>query len=178
MSLSAQYGQCLNEDELMGNISIFINLHYQERFEGFKNEIEQYPELQYNKTFDYNLLENTDIIEQDKRAICEMNRLLKILISLVIIHKLTINEKLRQLLNIGVDNDRLQKPNLGIQLWGPKVEILDNSGLVSIPDSEYSTFQHVNISECPAYTDNAKKASHIPHSSKLLPSSAPVGNFT
>ena len=159
----AKYGQCLNENEHRGNISIFSNLHYQERFEGFKQEIEQYPEFQCNKTFHYNLLENTDIIEQDKRAMCEMNRLLKILISLVIIHKPTINEKLRQLLGNGIDNDRLRKPNLGIQLWGPKGKNLDHSGDASIPDTEYSTFQHVNISECPAYTDNTKKASHIPH---------------
>ena len=131
----------------MGNILIFSILHYQERFESFKNKIKQYPEFQYNKTFHYNLLDNTDIIEQDKRAMCEMNRLLKILISLVIIHKPTINEKLRQLLGNGIDNDHLRKPNLGIQQWGPKGKNLDHSGHASIPDIEYSTFQHVNISE-------------------------------
>ena len=51
--------------------------------------------------------------------------------------------------------------------WGPKIRILDNSSEEDsssfIPESEFSTFHHLKVSQCPAYSDNSKKASHLPH---------------
>ena len=162
-----KYDECPNEQDHRGNIAIFSENEYQQKFDGFETEIEKYPEFQFCKSFDYELLENTERIEHDRAAICEMNRLLKILLSLIVVQKKKIDKKVDDLLNTGIDNDNLRKPNLGLQQWGPKVTILDNSSeedsTTFIPESEFSTFQHIKLSDCPAYTDNSKKASNTPH---------------
>ena len=162
-----KYGECPNEHEHQGNMSIFRDIEYQERFHGFVEENEKYPEFQVNKTFDTQILEDIDIIEHNKTAILEMNRLLKILLSLLIINKPEIDKKIKKLLEGKIDNDRLQKPILGLQSWGPKfanVDLsLDTDSTVSIPESAFSTFQHLDISDCPAYTDNSMKASNVAH---------------
>ena len=162
-----KYGECPNEHEDQGNISIFSDIEYQERFHGFVEEIEKYPEFQVNKTFDTQILEDIDIIEHNKTAILEMNKLLKILLSLLIINKPKIDKKIKKLLEGKIDNDRLQKPILGLQSWGPKfanVDLsIDTDSTVSIPESAFSTFQHLDISDCPAYTDNSMKASNVAH---------------
>ena len=64
-----------------GNIEIFSKSEYQNRFRGFKQEIEKYPEFQNNKSFNVDILLEAEIIEYDKTAVREMNRLLKISIS-------------------------------------------------------------------------------------------------
>ena len=162
-----KYGDCPNEQYHKGEISIFSDIGYQKQFDGFDNEIERYPEFQGNKSFDFKILKEIERIEHDKIALREMNRLLKILLSLIIVQKPKINEKIAELGDSDIGYDRLRKPNLGLQGWGPKIKILDFSSEEDstdfIPESEFSTFQHVKISECPAYSDNSKKASHKPH---------------
>lgn len=162
-----KYGECPNEKDHMGNISIFSDAQYQNKIDGFHTEIENYPEFEVDKSFDFELLQNTHRVEHDKTALQHMNRFLKVLLSMIIVQKRKIEEKVHSLINSDIDEGNLRKPNLGFQRWGPKIKILDNSSdedsSFFIPESEFSTFQHVKISECPAYTDNSKKASHKPH---------------
>ena len=61
------YEECPNEHR--GSISIFSDMEYQQTFKGFKNEIERYPEFQGDKSFDFKILEDTDIIEHNQTAL-------------------------------------------------------------------------------------------------------------
>ena len=160
-----KYEECPNEHR--GSISIFSDLEYQQTFKGFKNEIERYPEFQVDKSFDFEILEDTDIIEHNQTALREMNRFLKIVLSMLIVQKSKIKNKVNDLLDSETDESHLRKPNLGFQQWGPKTIIIDHSSEEDrtncIPESEFSTFQHIDVSECPSYTDNSKKANNKPH---------------
>ena len=62
---------------------------FQNRLSGFEKEIEKYPEFQWNKSFDIEVFEDVQIVEHDK-AVMQMNRLLKIILSLLITQKLEI----------------------------------------------------------------------------------------
>ena len=160
-----KYEECPNEHS--GNISIFSDVQYQQTFKEFENEIEKYPEFQVDKSFDFKILEDTEIIEHSQTALREMNRFSKIVLSMLSVQKSNIRKKINDLLDSETDENHLRKPNLGFQQWGPKTVILDHSSeedrTSCIPESEFSTFQHVDISECPAYTDNSKKANNKPH---------------
>ena len=135
-----------------GDISIFGDENFQARFQGFKQEIEKYPEFQINKSFNSDVLKDKTLIEHDTTAVREMNRLLKIILSILVVYKTTINEKISQMVDHGMDNN-LRKPELGVQLWGPKCENLDKEEDESVlySESEFSTFLHVNNEDCPAY---------------------------
>ena len=86
------YGDCPFKHE--GDIKIFGEETFQQRFEGFIDEIEKYPEFQLSKTFDSDMLRSVHRVEHDIRANHEMNRLLKIILSLLIVHKPKINQKI------------------------------------------------------------------------------------
>ena len=150
-----------------GNIEIFSKSEYQNRFRGFKQEIEKYPEFQNNKSFNVDILLEAEIIEYDKTAVREMNRLLKILLSLLVVHKANIKVKINKLIEDSIDSDNLQKPSLGIQLWGPNHVNVDldaeEDASSAFPESDFSTFQHVNNASCPGYTTLTKLTSQNPH---------------
>ena len=55
-----------------------------------------------------------------------MNRLLKIILSLLILQKPKIQPKISEIVNSSMTDNHLRKPALGIQLWGPKYENIDN----------------------------------------------------
>ena len=89
-------------EEHKGDINIFGDEEYQNRFEGFEKEIEKYPEFQYYKSFDSVVLKDATVVEQDRTAVREMNRLLKIILSLLVVYKQKIEEKISRMIDIGV----------------------------------------------------------------------------
>ena len=153
------YDSCPLQHE--GDIKIFGEEEYQKKFIGFKQEIEKYPEFQWNKSFDSDILKNIKVIEYDETAVCEMNRLLKIIISLLILQKPHIQQKISEILDSSTSKDNLRKPDLGIQLWGPKLKNIDiqqkEDESVSYYESVFFTFQHKKSEECPAYSDTSKQ---------------------
>ena len=156
------YGYCPKKHN--GNISTFNNEAFQKDSLGFKDEIEKYPEFQSNKKFDDILLKNVKNIEEDSAAIVEMNRLLKIIISLIIVQKNQIEVKIKQLISKATDENNLVKPPLAIHLWGPKYHDVDTSedqGQL-YPESMYSTFSHTKKEDCPAFKENSKQIYHEP----------------
>lgn len=144
-----------------GDISIFAQPEYQSRFEGFVCEIEQYPEFQNNKSFNIKVLKEAERIENDNLTVLEMNRLLKIILSILTSYKPTIKTKFQSFFSNGLEENSLLKPTLGVQLWGPSFKNCDINieldASESILEKEYSTFRHVKNDDCPSYTDNSKK---------------------
>ena len=153
------YDQCSHEHN--GQPEIFGNAEYQARFSGFNEEIEKYPEFEKNKSVDFQILRASEKIETNQLAIREMNRLLKILLSILIVHTSTIKNKVQQIFSNAITEKGLRKPNLGLQLWGPKFLNFDIDSDVdasdAIPENKFSTFNHVSNADCPSYTDNSKK---------------------
>ena len=144
-----------------GDINIFGDETYQQRFEGFKEEIEKYPDFQLSKTFDSDILRSVDIIEHDKRANYQMNRMLRIVLSLLIVHRPKISQKIESVIESGKSRTNLTKPPLGVQMWGPKFEDMDakkEDDFSILYSGEYfSTYQHVTNEDCPAYEDDSKR---------------------
>ena len=107
------------------------------------------------------ILKNSEWIENDSLALREMNRLLKIILSLFIVHKSTLKSKLEKFFAGGITKNGLLKPTLGIQLWGPWFKMfeidVDADASAELHESKFSTFRHVNNEDCPYYTDNPKK---------------------
>lgn len=144
-----------------GDVTIFGDAEYQSQFEGFIDEIEKYPEFHKTKSFNAQILKESNWIENNKLELCEMNRLLKIIISLFLVYKPNIQLKLKNLFTSGITKNGLLKPELGIQLWGPWFKMFevetDVDASSQIPESKFSTFRHVQNKDCPSYTDNSKK---------------------
>ena len=90
-----------------------------------------------------------------------MNRLLKILLSILTVHTPIIKKKIKQIFSDGITKKGLMKPILGLQLWGPRFQSFDINSDVDasdrIPENQFSTFNHVRNADCPSYTDNSKK---------------------
>ena len=147
------YDQCPNEHK--GDIAIFSDTNYQKSVSNLAEELDKYPELIADKTFDHNLLKEVIKVEKNNHALLEMNRLLKIVMSLITIKKEVISEKIGEIVNNGTGEDKLIKPPLALQRWGPKYHNLDaDKYLLKSLDFEegmFSTFQHVNNQDCPGY---------------------------
>ena len=79
------YDQCPNEDK--GDITIFSDINYQKSVPKLAEELDKYPKLIADKTFDHNLLKEVMKVENNNHALLEMNRLLKIVLSLITIKK-------------------------------------------------------------------------------------------
>ena len=75
------YDQCPNEHK--GDIAIFSDINYQKSVPKLAEELDKYPELIADKTFDHNLLKEVMKVENNNHALLEMNRLLKIVLSLI-----------------------------------------------------------------------------------------------
>ena len=86
-------------EEHKGDLNIFGDEEYQARFEGFKKEIEKYPEFQFNKSFNIEVFKEVTMVEKDRTAVREMNRLLKIILSLLIVYKQKIDEKIYRMID-------------------------------------------------------------------------------
>ena len=152
------YENCVNEHA--GDIAIFADKAYQNTFDNFTEKIEKYTEFQFSKSFDYDLLKNVKIVENDRVDKMEMNRLLKIITSMIRIRKHQINNKLRQILTQSKDENGLIKPPLAINMWGPKYSDVDVEAELdkgkSYPQEMFSTFRHENNDNCPAFKDKSK----------------------
>ena len=118
------YGHCPYDHD--GDISIFNNNTYLATFKGFKEEIEKYPEMQFDKKFNVEILKQTNNIEKFKKPITEMNRMLKIIVSLITVVKDAIKSKIDDVISKHTVN-RLVKPNLAIHGWGPKIVDADQT---------------------------------------------------
>ena len=76
---------------------------------------------------------------------------------MVNIRKLKVTHKIKSVVAASTDENNLAKPELAIQMWGPKYnnvdipEDLDNTK--HFEESRFSTFQHVDNSDCPAFHD-------------------------
>ena len=123
MSDPELYEDCPHDHK--GDIEIFGRKEYQARFQGFAKEIEKYPEFQFSKTFDWDILKDVDIVENDKEAVKQMNRLLKIILSILIVYKPVLNKKISSMPDVGIDERNLRKPYFGSQQWGPLYKNID-----------------------------------------------------
>ena len=141
-----------------GDISIFADRNFQQNIKNLDIELEKYPELMHDKSFDANLLKNVKCVQRDSRALLEMNRMLKIIISMITVKKETLKDKIDDIVKQNT-NGKLTKPHFAIQLWGPKFVDFDNKGESETKDfteSLFYTYQHENDADCPAYTDHSK----------------------
>ena len=145
------YDQCPNEHK--GDIAIFSDTKYQQRFPQLIEELEKYPEFIVDKTFNHNLLKELKRVEENNHALFEMNRLLRIILALIHIKKETIGEKIANIVKDGTGEDKLIKPNLVLQRWGPWYQNPDDDKDVwsCLEQSMFSTYQHVNDEDCPGF---------------------------
>ena len=150
-----------------GDISVFADKNYQDSFPNFKAEIEQYPEFLDNTSFSDTLLKDVKVIEHDRIAVIEMNRLLKIILSLVVVQEPRIKDKLNDLISNSKDDKNLFKPLLALHMWGPKYSDIDVSSeedkSKTYSESMFSTFKHENNEDCPAFHDQSKKLHDKPY---------------
>ena len=65
------------------------------------------------------------------------------------------------MVSASTDTNNLLKPELALQMWGPKYSDVDiPEGFDQTKNYEecrYSTFQHINDTDCPAFSDSSKK---------------------
>ena len=138
------YGECEHD----GNIDLFNDVEYQNSYEGFKLEIEKYPDFQVEKSFDSTILKEVRIIEHDKTAVREMRRLIIIILTLMICQQENIKKKTQQIMDLATGEDNIRKPDLGIFLWGPKVKDVDAKVQDDVTihyDEEYSILMFTRI---------------------------------
>ena len=150
------YGEC----EHQGDISLFSEEEYQSRFQGFKDEIEKFPEFQVDKSFDSDVLKQVRIVEHDKTAIVEMRRMLLIILTLVTCHRKKFKEKIKEIVDSATGEDHIRKPDFGIFMWGPKVTDItasvEEDESIGVDEKVFYTHIHRNSKDCPAYNDKKK----------------------
>ena len=127
-----------------GDIAIFSDNNFQKT--DFLVEIEKYPEFKVNKIFDHLLLKEVVNLEKDKKAVVEMNRLLKIIMSLIAVTKDKIAVKINQIVADASTENNLEKPPLALHFWGPKnldIDVAkDTDATQSYSDGMFHTFTH------------------------------------
>ena len=111
-----------------------------------------------------------ELVENDKVAKVEMNRFLKIIITMIKIRRCEIREKSNQVLSRSKDENGLIKTPLAVNMWGPKFSDNDvpdelDQGKI-FPEELFSTFQHEKDEECPAFRDNSKVIINEPSTAK------------
>ena len=157
------YGNCSEEHN--GDIALFSDEDYLNTIPGFKEEIEKYPEMQSNKSFDHKLLKATQNIERRRVSLIEMSRMLTIITSLITIAKDKIESKVEEVISKNTKNG-LVKPDLAIHGWGPKMLDMDISNDDDISrlfdERKFSTFKHLNRRDCPGYTNVDKRIYSAP----------------
>ena len=161
------FDECSNKHT--GDISVFADQNYQDGFANFKAEIEKYPEFLNDTSFNHTLLKNVKDVEDDRIAVVEMNRLLKIILSLVVVQlqESRIKDKLNDLVAKSKDGKNLFKPVLALHMWGPKYSDVDVSSeedeSKNFSEGIFSTFKHANDEDCPAFQDNSQKLHDQPY---------------
>ena len=86
------------------------------------------------RSIDFQFLRASEKIETNQLALHEMNRLLKTLLSILIVHTPTIKKKVKQIFSDGIPEKRLMKPNLGLKLWGQKFINVDINSDIDASD--------------------------------------------
>lgn len=160
----ANYDDCPNQH--MGDIAIFGDENYQRKVLNLDEELDKYPELMDIKTFDHVLLKEVKVVENDNHAVIEMNRLLKIILSMITVKKKQMKSKVEQIVADNTGDDNLVKPPLAIQMWGPKFIDIDDKSLIKtieFAENMFSTYQHVKDEDCPAYKDESKRIHTEPY---------------
>ena len=154
------HGNCIFEYQHDGDIAIFSDVDYLYDHEGFKEEIEKYPEMQFNLGFDHQLLKRVKQIEKFRNSLLEMHRMLTIITSLIAVTKNKIKTKIDDIMLNQMTNGLL-KPELAIHRWGPIINDMDVSEeddeTSTYPEKKFSTFIHVDKRDCPAFYDKSKK---------------------
>ena len=154
------HGNCIFEYQHDGDIAIFSDVDYLYDHEGFKEEIEKYPEMQFNLGFDHQLLKRVKQIEKFRNSLLEMHRMLTIITSLIAVTKNKIKTKIDDIMLNQMTNGLL-KPELAIHRWGPIINDMDVSEeddeTSTYPEKKFSTFIHVDKRDCPAFYDESKK---------------------
>ena len=159
------FDQCPIKHE--GDIAIFSDEHYQSTINNFKVEIEKYPEFIHNKTFDHVLLKEVSSVEKDNRALSEMNRLLKIILAMITVRRDSIKEKINQVVEDNTGEDKLVKPYLAIQMWGPKFKDFDDTKEVvkslDFDEHMFFTYKHEKDEDCPGFNDKSRRVYTEPY---------------
>ena len=151
------YESCPNNHT--GDISIFGDRKFQEKIKHLDDELEKYPELINDKSFNSDILKNVRCIQKDNEALLEMNRLLKIILSMITVKKDLLQKMVQDIIENNTSDSKLVKPHFAIQLWGPKFVNFDekrNNNTKDFPEHLYHTYQHVDDKACPAYQDSNK----------------------
>ena len=152
-----KYDSCPNNHT--GDIAIFGDSNFQQKIENLDNELEKYPEFLNDKSFNSQMLKEVGCVQKDSTALLEMNRLLKIILSMITVKKDFLGKKLENIIEKNTSDDKLVKPHFAIQLWGPKFVDFDdqkNRNTQDFSESLYHTYQHVDDRDCPAYNDDTK----------------------
>ena len=143
-----------------GDIAIFGNKNFQKKIPKLYEELEKYPEFMDEKSFDDILLKDVRSVQKNASALQEMNRLLKIIFSMITVKKDSLNDIMLEIIRKDTDENKLVKPHFAIQLWGPKFSAFDDRDTTrtcNFPESMFYTYQHVNDEDCPGYTDRTKR---------------------
>ena len=151
------YDSCPNNHA--GDISIFGDRAFQQSIKNLDDELERYPEFINNKSFNSQLLKTVRCIQKDSEALIEMNRLLKIILSMITVKKDDFSKYISEMMIKSTSDDRLVKPYFAIQMWGPNFVSFDDKKTRStkeFPEHLFHTYQHVDDRECPAYYDDTK----------------------
>ena len=112
------YESCPNNHS--GDISIFGDREFQQKIKNLDDELEKYPEFIINKSFNSKILKEVSCIQKDSEALIEMNRLLKIILSMITVKKDFLKEFIEKIIQSNTSVNKLVKPYFAIQLWGPK----------------------------------------------------------
>ena len=158
------YFDCPNSHT--GDNAVFGDESYQKCFPNLWEELENYPEFQNNKTFNHQLLKDVAIVEHERAAKIEMNRLLKILMSMVKIKRRYIQIKTDEVKSAMVDAKSLINP------LSPKFSNIDVSketdeGKV-YPEEMFSTFRHGQKEDCPGLkTQSDLEHEPVHHNGKM-----------
>ena len=151
------YETCPNNHS--GDISIFGDREFQQKIKNLDDELEKYPEFMNNKSFNSIILKEVGCIQKDSEALLEMNRLLKIILSMITVKIDSFKEFIEEIIQNNTSEDRLVKPHFAIQLWGPMFVDFDekkNKNTKAFSTNLFHTYQHVDNRECSAYNDDSK----------------------
>merc|ERR1711954_128889 len=112
------YESCPNNHT--GDISVFGDREFQMKIKNLDEELEKYPEFMNNKSFNSQIIKNVRCVQRDSEALIEMNRLLKIILSMITVKKDLLENIIEDIIKKNTSDGKLVKSHFAIQLWGPK----------------------------------------------------------
>ena len=107
------YDSCPNNHT--GDISIFGDRNFQKKIKDLDNELEKYPEFMNDKSFNSQIIKDVRCVQKDSTALLEMNRLLKIILSMITVKKDSLAKILKDIIEKSTSDDKLVKPYFAIQ---------------------------------------------------------------